>query len=162
MFNTDSVRILDVPPAAGLGLDFADGRKAGFPGLRKGLVEVLHAEGEMVGSLADLVWSGERAPLLVVVQLEGMASLLAHENDSDSLRLLDRVLALLAHPEHLRVEAHGGVKVLDPDARVRELRFHGPADPMSARAIRVRPSREGEPLPRLSGVTRASPRHVHL
>src|SRR3989442_2363315 len=66
------------------------------------------------------VWTS----LLVAIQVEGEAALLAHEVRNRFFGRFDIVPTAVLHPEDLRVEGDRCVEVLDANSRVFELRLH--------------------------------------
>src|SRR5438132_13824870 len=106
--------------------------------LRERGVEVLDRESEVVQPVSDRVGCVERAALLIVVQLEGIAALsFANEFNDSPLRRVNGVSAAHLHPEEGRVELHGRLEVLHANAGVEELDLHGLVAPEGCRRIKA-------------------------
>src|SRR6059036_1810697 len=135
--NPDPVRVLDVRVAAPGLLHLEDHGMARLRRLCERGVEVLDRESEVVQPVSDRVGCVERAALLVVVQLEGVAALsLANEFDDSPLRRVNGVSPAHLHSEKARVELHGRLEVLHANAGVKELGLHGLGTPEVCRWIK--------------------------
>src|SRR5256712_9291287 len=94
--------------------------------LRERGVELLDRESEVVQPVSDRVGCVERAALLVGIRFEGTGALaFANEFHDGPPRRVNGVSAAHLHPEEGRIELHGRLEVLHPNAGVEELGLHG-------------------------------------